>query len=46
MSALFDFNDDDDTTHELLMERLHALPVWRGGNAPVEIVETESETQV
>lgn len=30
MATLLDFNDDDDTTHELLMARLNELPVWRG----------------
>jgi hypothetical protein len=28
MSVLLDFNDDDSTTHELMMSRLRELPVW------------------
>jgi|CXWL01.1.fsa_nt_gi hypothetical protein len=30
MSALLDFNDDDDTTHEIVMDRIRNLPVWHG----------------
>jgi hypothetical protein len=30
MSALIDFNDDESTTHELLLARLRDAPVWRG----------------
>jgi hypothetical protein len=33
MSALCDFNDADETTHELLMSRLRDLPVWHGRRA-------------
>jgi hypothetical protein len=33
MSALLDFNDDDDTTHEIVMTRLRELPVWHGRRA-------------
>lgn len=33
MSALFDFNDNDATTYEVLLSRLHALPVWHGKRA-------------
>ena len=33
MASLLDFNDDSDTTHELLMSRLSDLPVWRGRTA-------------
>jgi hypothetical protein len=28
MSALLDFNDDDGTTHDLMMARFRELPVW------------------
>lgn len=44
MASLLDFNDDDETTHAILMERLRALPVWRGESKPREIVETDPET--
>jgi len=30
MTALLNFNDDDGTTHELVMTRLRDMPVWRG----------------
>lgn len=30
MSALLDFNDNDETTYEIVMARLHELPVWHG----------------
>ena len=33
MSALFDFNDNDDTTHEMVMARLRDMPVWHGRRA-------------
>ena len=29
MSALIDFNDNESTTYELLLERLREVPVWR-----------------
>lgn len=44
MSALFDFNDDDGTTHELFMDRLRGLPVWHGRSAPAQIVDSDSKT--
>ena len=30
MSALLDFNDHEETTHEMMMTRLRELPVWHG----------------
>lgn len=30
MSALFDFNDAEGTTHEMVILRLRDMPVWRG----------------
>jgi len=30
MSALLDFNDNDDTTYEMVIGRLRELPVWHG----------------
>lgn len=33
MSALLDYNDDDETTHEMLMEGLRGMPVWHGRRA-------------
>jgi hypothetical protein len=44
MSALFDFNDDDETTHELFMDRLKGLPVWHGRSASVATVDSGPET--
>lgn len=29
MSALIDFNDNESTTYEILLERLRDVPVWR-----------------
>ncbi len=36
MAALFDFNDDDDTTYEMMIGRLRELPVWRGGRSSIQ----------
>lgn len=33
MSALFDYNDHQDTTHESVMNGLRELPVWHGKRA-------------
>ncbi len=33
MSALLDFNDHDSTSYEVMMARLHELPVWHGARA-------------
>ena len=35
MSALFDFNDDDGTTYDVLLARLRELPVWHGKRAAI-----------
>ena len=35
MSALLDFNDDTDTTHEMMMAGLRELPVWHGVRASI-----------
>lgn len=36
MTALLDFNDDGDTTYELIVTKLQELPVWRGRRATVD----------
>jgi len=33
MSALLDFNDNDDTTYDIMIARLRDLPVWHGRRA-------------
>jgi hypothetical protein len=33
MTALLDFNDDVETTYELIVSKLHDLPVWHGRTA-------------
>ncbi len=35
MTSLLNFNDDADTTHELVMSRLRDLPVWHGRGQPI-----------
>lgn len=35
MTSLLNFNDDADTTHELVMARLRDLPVWHGRGQPI-----------
>ena len=35
MTALFDFNDDEETTHERIVSSLRELPVWHGRRAAI-----------